>query len=71
MKELMRVSVGAFGQVNRATSNFLSQIAEQGSKRPERLGYWAMGALGDFASEVLLGQCTAHGALEAVMQKME
>ena len=73
MKEVVCVSVGAFGEVNRATSDLLSQIAEQGSKRPERFGCChgpeqakgsspngLCGALDGCAYEVLLGFGTAR-----------
>ena len=38
MKQVVCISVGAFGEVNRATSALLNQIAEKGSKNPERFG---------------------------------
>ena len=38
MKQVLCISVGAFGEVNRATSNLLGEIAEAGSSRPERFG---------------------------------
>jgi hypothetical protein len=38
MKQVVCISVGAFGEVNRATSALLNQIAEKGSQTPERFG---------------------------------
>ena len=38
MKQVVCISVGAFGEVNRATSALLNQIAEKGSKTPVRFG---------------------------------
>jgi hypothetical protein len=80
MKQVVCISVGAFGEVNRATSDLLSQIAEKGSRRPERFGcchgptqakgiiaQWAMRRLGRLC---LRGAVRVrHGALETVAQR--
>jgi hypothetical protein len=80
MKEVVCVSVGAFGEVNRATSDLLSQIAEQGSKRPERFGCChgpeqAKGVIAQWAMRRFGRVCirgaarVRHGALAAIMEK--
>jgi len=80
MKQVVCISVGAFGEVNRATTDLLSQIAEQGSRHPERFGcchgqvqakgviaQWAMRRFGRIC---LRGAVRVrHGALEAVMSR--
>jgi hypothetical protein len=82
MKQVICISVGAFGEVNRATSTFLNEIAETGSKNPERFGcchgseqakgviaQWAMRRLGRVC---LRGTIRArHRALAVVTSKRE
>ena len=38
MPEVLCISVGALGEVNRATATFLSRLADVGSDNPERFG---------------------------------
>ena len=38
MPEVLCISVGALGEVNRTTASFLSKLAEVGSDNPERFG---------------------------------
>ena len=80
MKEVVCISVGSFGEVNRATSDLLSQIAEQGSKRPERFGCChgpeqAKGVIAQWAMRRFGRVCirgaarVRHGALAAIMER--
>jgi len=80
MKQVVCISVGAFGEVNRATTDLLSQIAEQGSKRPERFGCChgseqAKGVIAQWAMRRFGRVCirgaarVRHGALAAIMEK--
>jgi hypothetical protein len=77
MKQVVCISVGAFGEVNRATSDLISQIAEHGSRHPERFGcchgpVQAKGVIAQWAMRRFGRTClrgavrVRHGALEAV-----
>ena len=69
MKQVICISVGAFGEVNRATSTFLNEIAETGSKNPERFGCChgseqAKGVIAQWAIR-RLGRVCLRGAIRA------